>query len=234
MLVIDNLKAGYSGVLALHGVSLQVNESEIVSIVGSNGAGKSTLLRTISGIVPAMAGTITFQGERIDNLPPHEIVQRGIGQVPEGRHLFGKQTVLENLRLGAYTLNDKRRIEEHLERVYALFPILKERSSQRAETLSGGQQQMLALGRGLMTGPRLLMIDECSLGVMPLLVEEIFRVIRQINEHGTTVLLVEQKVQEALALAHRAYVLQTGRIVLQGTGQELLCSELVQRAYLGM
>jgi branched-chain amino acid transport system ATP-binding protein len=234
MLVIDNLKAGYSGVLALHGVSLQVKEGEIVSIVGSNGAGKSTLLRTISGIVRAMEGTITFQGERIDNLPSHEIVRWGIGQVPEGRHLFSKQTVLENLRLGAYTLRDRRQISENLDRVYTLFPILKERSSQRAETLSGGQQQMLALGRGLMTGPRLLMIDECSLGVMPLLVEEIFAVIKQINEHGTTVLLVEQKVQEALALAHRAYVLQTGRIVLQGTGQELLCSELVQRAYLGM
>jgi len=234
MLVIENLKAGYSGVLALHDVSLEVRQNEIVSIVGSNGAGKSTLLRTISGLVQAMAGSITFEGARIDNLPCHEIVRRGIVQVPEGRHLFGKQTTLENLRLGAYMIHDERVIQQNLAKVYEVFPLLKERAGQRAETLSGGQQQMLALGRGLMSQPKLLMIDECSLGVMPVLVDEIFRVIKQINHAGVTVLLVEQKVQEALALAHRAYVLQTGKVVLSGTGNELLCSELVQRAYLGM
>lgn len=234
MLVIEDLKAGYRGVPALHGVSLRVNEGEIVSIVGSNGAGKSTLLRAISGIVPVSGGTITFLGERIDGLPSHEIVKRGIVQVPEGRHLFGKQTVLENLRLGAYTIRDEKQIAENLEWVFGIFPILRKRSGQRAETLSGGEQQMLALGRGLMTRPRLLMLDECSLGLMPILVEELFNVIKDINGRGVTVLLVEQKVHEALQLAHRAYVLQSGRIVLEGTGQELLRSALVQQAYLGI
>jgi len=234
MLVINDLKAGYRGVTSLHGVSLEVADGEIVSIVGSNGAGKSELLCAISGIMPIFEGSITFNGERIDGLPTQSIVAKGIIQVPEGRHLFGKQTVLENLRLGAYTIREESRIAQNLERVYSVFPILKERRNQAAETLSGGEQQMLALGRGLMGQPKLLMVDECSLGVMPIMVEEIFRVIKEINKEGTTVLLVEQKVREALELADRAYVLQTGKIVLSGTCQELLRSDLVQKAYLGM
>ena len=234
MLEIVNLKAGYRGVPALQGVSLEVKRGEIVGIIGSNGAGKSTLIRTISGILKPYEGIITFKGRRIDQLPSHEIVRFGIIQVPEGRHLFGKQTVEENLRLGAYLIRDEQKIRKNLEYVYSIFPILKERRKQRADTLSGGQQQMLAIGRGLMGNPELLIVDECSLGVAPIIVEEIFQILKTINTQGTTILLVEQKVHEALELAHRAYVLQTGRIVMSGTGQELLQSELVQKAYLGI
>ena len=234
MLEIVNLKAGYRGVPALQGVFLEVKRGEIVGIIGSNGAGKSTLIRTISGILKPYEGIITFKGRRIDQLPSHEIVRLGIIQVPEGRHLFGKQTVEENLRLGAYLIRDEQKIRNNFEYVYSIFPILKERRKQRADTLSGGQQQMLAIGRGLMGNPELLIVDECSLGVAPIIVEEIFQILKTINTQGTTILLVEQKVHEALELAHRAYVLQTGRIVMSGTGQELLQSELVQKAYLGI
>ncbi|MCX7786341.1 MAG: ABC transporter ATP-binding protein [Spirochaetes bacterium] len=234
MLEIVNLKAGYRGVPALQGVTLEVHKGEIVGIIGSNGAGKSTLIRAISGLIKPTEGTITFKGIRIDTLPSHEIVRLGIIQVPEGRHLFGKQTVEENLKLGAYLIKDEKKIKDHLEHVYSIFPILKERKKQRAETLSGGQQQMLAIGRGLMSNPELLIVDECSLGVAPIVVEEIFRILKTINAQGTTIMLVEQKVHEALELAHRAYVLQTGRVVMHGTGEELLKSELVQKAYLGI
>ncbi|HHV93214.1 MAG TPA: ABC transporter ATP-binding protein [Firmicutes bacterium] len=234
MLNVSSISAGYSGVPALTDVSLHINSGEIVTIVGSNGAGKSTIARTISGLVKPTSGTITFNGERIDQLPPHEIVARGLVHVPEGRHVFSKLTVTENLRLGAYTTDSETEIERRLERVYELFPILKERARQTAGSMSGGQQQMLALGRGLMADPKLLILDEPSLGLMPKLVEELFDAIRAISKTGVTILLIEQRVLEALELCHRGYVLQNGRIVTEGTGAELMDSEMVRKAYLGM
>ena len=215
-------------------VSLHINPGEIVTIVGSNGAGKSTIARTISGVVRVTSGSITFNGERIDHLPPHHIVARGLVHVPEGRHVFGKLTVTENLRLGAYTTTSEAEITKRLEYVHELFPILKERARQQAGSLSGGQQQMLALGRGLMADPKLLILDEPSLGLMPKLVEEVFEAIRTISQTGVTILLIEQRVLEALELCNRGYVIQNGRIVTEGTGTELMDSEMVRKAYLGM
>ncbi|MGE5618484.1 MAG: ABC transporter ATP-binding protein [Sphingomonadaceae bacterium] len=235
MLEVDNIHVGYDGVLALRGVSFRVDAGEIVSIVGSNGAGKTTILKTISGLLKPTAGTVSFEGRRLDTLSPHEVVRHGIAHVPEGRRLFARQTVMENLILGAYTRKSPSERSEDLERVFGLFPVLKERREQRAGTLSGGEQQMLAIGRGLMLRPKLLMLDEPSLGIAPKLVDRIFETVLELNKRdGITILLVEQNVREALELATRAYVLQTGSVVMAGTGQELLGSDAIQRAYLGI
>ncbi len=207
---------------------------EIVALIGSNGAGKTTTLRTISGLLHPAAGTIEFDGKDITSTPAHEIVRRGICQSPEGRRLFARMQVIDNLRMGAYTRNDTVGISEDLTRVYDLFPRLKERSTQFAGTLSGGEQQMLAIGRALMSGPKVLMLDEPSLGLAPILVEVIFTIVRQINAQGIPILLVEQNAHKALEVAHRGYVLETGSIVKEGTGAELLRSPDVRRAYLGM
>jgi branched-chain amino acid transport system ATP-binding protein len=211
-----------------------VGEGEIITIVGANGAGKTTLLKTISGILRPTSGEIWFLGKRIDNLSPHHIVEKGLVRIPEGRKLFPSLSVLENLELGSYLPEAKRRRSENLERVFSLFPVLAERSKQSAGTLSGGEQQMLAIGRGLMSQPKLLMLDEPSLGLAPLLVREIFRTIREINQHGTTILLVEQNVFNALDMAHKGYVLETGKIVLQGKSGDLMNNEYIRESYLGV
>jgi branched-chain amino acid transport system ATP-binding protein len=234
MLTVDGVEVGYDGVPALHGVSFEVRRGEIVTIVGSNGAGKTTILKTISGLLRPTAGTVTFQDRRLDRLESHRVVGLGIAHVPEGRRLFARLTVMQNLVLGAYTRKSPAERAATLERVFSLFPILRERRSQLAGTLSGGEQQMLAIGRGLMARPTLLMLDEPSLGIAPRLVDEIFASLARIKAEGATILLVEQNVVEALQLADRGYVLQTGRVVLSGTGRELERSDLVRRAYLGM
>lgn len=234
MLKVKNLKVGYDNVPVIFDVSFEVKEGELVSIVGSNGAGKTTILKTISGLLKPMAGEIEFLGERIDNIPAHTIVEKGISHVPEGRHVFGKMSIRDNLLLGAFTVNSEEQIEKTLNEVYEIFPRLKERENQKAETLSGGEQQMLAIARGLMSRPKLLMVDEMSLGLMPILVDRVLDILKEISRRGMTVLMVEQKVQEALEMADRGYILQTGRIVASGTGQELLNSEMVKKAYMGM
>jgi len=234
MLEVSHIRVCYDEVPAIHDVSFRIEEGEIVSIIGANGAGKSTLLRTISGLLHPDQGTIEFLGQRIDHLPPHRIVELGISHVPEGRRIFQYMTVRRNLRLGAYTQKSEEIREKTLQQIFEIFPVLKERLEQRAGTLSGGEQQMLAIARGLMSQPKLLMLDEPSLGLMPTLVTQVFDTIRRINAEGTTILLVEQNVREALELAHRAYVLQTGNIVLEGTGEELLETDLVRKAYLGI
>lgn len=234
MLKVKNLKVGYDNMPVIFDVSFEVRKGELVSIVGSNGAGKTTLLRAISGILKPFSGEIEFLGRRIDNLPAHEIVKAGIAHVPEGRHVFGKMSVRDNLLLGAYTIDSDEEIEGILKEIYNIFPRLKERESQKAETLSGGEQQMLAIARGLMSKPKLLLVDEMSLGLMPILVDRVMEILRDIKQRGMTVLLVEQKVQEALEMADRAYVLQTGSIVAGGTGDELLSSDLVKKVYMGM
>jgi len=234
MLQIEEIEVGYDETPVLRGVSLEVRQGEVVAVIGSNGAGKTTLLRAISGIRPPTQGRILFDGTPLHTLKPHQIAGLGIAHVPEGRGIFAQQTVLRNLYLGAYLRTDAERAEA-LERVFHLFPRLAERRNQLAGTLSGGEQQMLAIGRGLMSQPRLLMLDEPSLGLMPTLVDLVFELVQRINrEDGLTILLVEQNVRESLEVADRAYVLQTGRVVLSGTGDELLHSELVQKAYLGM
>ena len=234
MLTVKHLQAGYDDVPVLWDISLQVPEGAVVAVIGANGAGKTTLLRTISGLVRPMRGEITFHGRRLNGLKPHQIAALGIAHVPEGRGVFAYQTVERNLYLGAY-LRPKEEIQAMLERVYTLFPRLKERRHQRAGTLSGGEQQMLVIARGLMSRPRLLMLDEPSLGLMPKLVDEIFDLVQRIrDEEKVTILLVEQNVREALAIADYAYVLQTGRIVAEGRGEELLQTEMVRKAYLGM
>jgi len=234
MLEVKNLKVGYDNVPVLFDVSFEVKEGEMVSIVGSNGAGKTTTLRTISGLLKPMAGEIDFRGERIDNKPAHEIVKMGLAHVPEGRHVFGKMSVKDNLLTGAYTIKSESEVNKILNEVYEIFPILKDRGDQKAETLSGGEQQMLAIARGLMSKPKLLMVDEMSLGLMPILVDKVMEILKEISRRGMTVLLVEQKVQEALEMADRGYVLQTGRIVAEGSSQELLESDMVKKAYMGM
>ncbi len=234
MLNVSGVSAGYGGVPALADVSLNIEQGEIVAIVGSNGTGKSTLARVISGLVKPTSGTITFDGQSIEKTPPHEIVKLGLVHVPEGRHVFGKLTVAENLMLGAYTVSREADIRARMESVFGLFPLLEERKSQKAGSLSGGQQQMLALGRGLMANPRLLILDEPSLGLMPKLVEDLFESIRNVSSEGITILLIEQRVLEALELCNRGYVIQNGRIVLEGPGCELIESDMVRKAYLGM
>jgi branched-chain amino acid transport system ATP-binding protein len=234
MLQLDDVHAYYGHIAALKGVSLEVQAGEIVTLIGANGAGKSTTLRSISGLLRPRQGTIVFDGARIDGLPAHEIAARRLVQAPEGRRLFNRMTVLENLEMGAFTRRDREALGEDLGRVYALFPRLQERSQQQAGTLSGGEQQMLAIGRALMARPRLLLLDEPSLGLAPLLVETIFQTLVEINRQGVTVLLVEQNAHMALAVAHRGYVLETGRVILADTAERLRADESVQRAYLGI
>lgn len=233
LLTVDRIETYYGGIQALKGISFEVPEGSIVTLLGANGAGKSTTLKSISGLVPPLRGTIAFKGARIDELPSEQIVRRGISHVPEGRELFPELTVLENLRMGAYTRTDKRDIQTSLDQVQAHFPILAERRGQLAGTLSGGEQQMLAIGRALMARPRLMLLDEPSLGLAPMLVEEIFRIIREIHESGTTVLLVEQNANKALSIADYGYVLETGSISLAGDSRELLRDDDVRRSYLG-
>jgi branched-chain amino acid transport system ATP-binding protein len=234
LLELRDVDVAYDDLLALERVSLEVGEGEIVAVVGANGAGKTTALRAISGLVTPRGGHIAFDGESADRLPSHARVARGLIHVPEGRKVFPALTVMDNLELGAYTERARARRRETLALVLELFPVLGERARQVAGTLSGGQQQMLAIGRGLMGVPRLLMLDEPSLGLAPLVVEEIFRVIAEVNRAGTTLLLVEQNTRQALALAHRGYVLENGRVVLAGPGPTLLDDPHVRRAYLGM
>ena len=233
MLKIDNIDVYYGAIHALKGISLEVNEGEIVTLIGANGAGKSTTLRTISGLLKPKAGSITFLGQNIAGVRAHEIVKKGISQVPEGRRVFAEMTVMENLDLGAFVRKDKAGIQQDLKHVFELFPRLEERKNQSAGTLSGGEQQMLAMGRALMSRPKLLLLDEPSMGLAPLLIKEIFNIIVDINKSGTTVLLVEQNANMALSIANRAYVLETGRITLSGKAQDLAASEDVRKAYLG-
>lgn len=233
MLKIDDINVYYGAIHALKGISLEVDEGEIVTLIGANGAGKSTTLRTISGLLKPKTGGIVFQGEDIAGVPAHEIVKRGISQVPEGRRIFAEMTVRENLDLGAFTRKDKDGIAADMKHVFELFPRLEERRDQVAGTLSGGEQQMLAMGRALMSRPKLLLLDEPSMGLAPLLIREIFNIIVDINKSGTTVLLVEQNANMALSIASRAYVLETGRITLSGSAAELAASEEVKKAYLG-
>jgi len=233
MLKVDNINVYYGAIHAIKGISIEVPKGEIVTLVGSNGAGKSTTLRTISGLMKPKNGTILFEDKNIVGVPAHKIVGMGLCQVPEGRHVFANMSVMENLELGAYLRNDKDGIARDLEDVFKKFPRLLERKDQISGTLSGGEQQMLAMGRALMSRPRLLLLDEPSMGLAPLLVKEIFNIIKEINESGTTVLLVEQNANMALSIADKAYVLETGRIALAGTAQELASSEAVRKAYLG-
>jgi branched-chain amino acid transport system ATP-binding protein len=234
LLELRGVDAFYGRVQALHGVSIGVGGSEIVALIGSNGAGKTTTLRTISGLMHPAKGSITFSGQDITRTRAHEIVGLGICQSPEGRRLFPRMQVIDNLRMGAFTRKDKAGIAQDMERVFTLFPRLRERMTQFAGTLSGGEQQMLAVGRALMSRPKLLMLDEPSLGLAPILADTIFKTIQEINAAGTPILLVEQNAVRALEVAHRGYVLETGNIVQTGTGKELLASPDVQRAYLGM
>jgi len=234
LLELRGVDAFYGRVQALHGISITVSQSEIVALIGSNGAGKTTTLRTISGLMHPANGSISFAGQDITRTRAHEIVTRGICQSPEGRRLFPRMQVIDNLRMGAFTRKDKAGIAQDMERVFVLFPRLRERMTQLAGTLSGGEQQMLAIGRALMSRPKLLMLDEPSLGLAPILVDTIFKTIQEINAAGTPILLVEQNAVRALEVAHRGYVLETGNIVQTGTGKELLASPDVQRAYLGM
>ena len=233
MLKIDNIDVYYGAIHALKGISLEVKEGEIVTLIGANGAGKSTTLRTISGLLKPKTGSITFLGQNIEGVRAHEIVKKGISQVPEGRRVFAEMTVMENLDLGAFVRKDKAGIQQDLKHVFELFPRLEERKNQSAGTLSGGEQQMLAMGRALMSRPKLLLLDEPSMGLAPLLIKEIFNIIVDINKSGTTVLLVEQNANIALSIANRAYVLETGRITLSGSAKELAASEDVRKAYLG-
>jgi branched-chain amino acid transport system ATP-binding protein len=234
MLRLDNVEVFYGRVQALHGLALHVEKGEIVTLIGANGAGKSTTLRTISGLLRPRGGKVTFEGKDLAAMPSHDVVAAGISHVPEGRRIFTGLTVKENLEMGAYLVTDKAVTEERLERVFSLFPRLKERLDQSGGTLSGGEQQMLAIGRALMSGPKMLLLDEPSLGIAPLLVQEIFAEIRRINEEdGTTILLVEQNANMALHLAHRGYVLETGRIVLENEARALLDDPRVREAYLG-
>ncbi|HXL77833.1 MAG TPA: ABC transporter ATP-binding protein [Candidatus Eisenbacteria bacterium] len=234
LLEVSGIDVFYGRVAAVRGATLSVDRGEVVALIGSNGAGKTTTLRTISGLLHPQRGTIKFDGQDITHTPPQKIVNLGICQSPEGRRLFTRMSVLDNLRMGAYTRSNGAEIKADMDRVFELFPRLKERANQIAGTLSGGEQQMCAMGRALMAKPKVLMLDEPSLGLSPILVETIFSIVREINAQGTPVLLVEQNANKALDVAHRGYVLETGSIVKTGTGKELLASEDVQKAYLGM
>ena len=234
MLEVENIHSYYGNIHALKGVSLTVDKGEIVTLIGANGAGKSTTLRTITGIMKPREGHVCLEGEDLARYKPHEIVYKGVAMVPEGRRIFARLTVTENLDMGAYSRDNKRDIADDLERVFALFPRLKERRTQVAGTLSGGEQQMLATGRALMARPRILLMDEPSMGLAPVLVEAIFDTIERINKDGTTILLVEQNALMALSVAHRGYVLQSGEIVLQDVAANLKQNEMIQKAYLGM
>ncbi len=233
LLTIENLEVFYGVINAIKGISFEVNEGEIIALIGANGAGKTTILNTITGLVPAKSGFIKFEDKDLLKTPAHKIVSMGIAHVPEGRRIFQQLTVFENLKLGAYTRKDKKEIADTLELVYERFPRLKERRTQIAGTLSGGEQQMLAMGRALMSHPKIILMDEPSMGLSPLYVTEIFDIIRSVNESGTTVLLVEQNAKKALSIANRAYVLETGKIVLSGDAHELMNNDSVKKAYLG-
>lgn len=233
MLEVKDINVYYGAIHAIKGISLAVDEGEIVTLIGANGAGKSTTLRTISGLLKPKSGTINFLGKDIAGMPAHKIVREGISQVPEGRRIFAEMTVQENLELGAFTRTDKKEIQADFKMVFGRFPRLEERRLQQAGTLSGGEQQMLAMGRALMSRPKLLLLDEPSMGLAPLLIREIFNIIVDINKTGTTVLLVEQNANMALSIANRAYVLETGRITISGDAKELAASEEIRKAYLG-
>lgn len=233
MLEVKDLQVYYGVIQALKGISFEVNQGEVIALIGANGAGKTTTLQTLTGIIPSKAGKISFEGKDITKTPAHKIVEMGMAHVPEGRRVFADMTVYENLLMGAYTRKDKNEISQSLENVYKRFPRLKERKNQRAGTLSGGEQQMLAMGRALMSKPRIILMDEPSMGLSPILVNEIFDIIKEVSAGGTTVLLVEQNAKKALSIADRGYVLETGRIVLEGKAQELLNNKSVQSAYLG-
>jgi len=228
----EEIRVSYGGVRALQGVSLHVEEGEIIALLGGNGAGKTTLVNTISGIVPLLSGNIVFQGQRIRGLSPHKIVRLGIIQVPEGRGIFSTLSVLENLRVGAYLQKSAAKMEKILERVYAIFPILRERENQSGGSLSGGEQQMLAIGRGLMAGPKLLLMDEPTLGLSPLMRKEVMRVTKEINESGVSIILVEQNARLTLKIAHRGVVLQNGMVAVQGSSRELLQNSSLRESYL--
>ena len=233
MLEVKNLEVYYGVIQAIKGISFEVNEGEVIALIGANGAGKTTTLQTITGMLQPKAGEIIFEGKDISKIPGHKIVSMGMAHVPEGRRVFAELSVYENLKLGAYTRKDKKEIEETLARVYKSFPRLEERKNQLAGTLSGGEQQMLAMGRALMSKPKIILMDEPSMGLSPILVEEIFHIIREISASGTTVLLVEQNAKKALAIADRAYVLETGNIVLSGDAKEMMSNDSIKKAYLG-
>ena len=233
ILKVENIHVHYGSIHAIKGISFEVHEGEIVTLIGANGAGKSTTLNTISCLLHPTSGSISFLGETLSKIQPHKVVEKGLAQVPEGRRVFAQMTVQENLEMGAYTQTNAQDNAEELEKVFALFPRLQERRKQIAGTLSGGEQQMLAMGRALMSRPKLLMLDEPSMGLAPILVEQIFDIIADLHKTGATILLVEQNAQMALSIASRGYVLETGRIVTTGTGQELLSSPAIKKAYLG-
>ena len=232
MLEVKDLQVYYGVILALKGISFEVEQGDVVALIGANGAGKTTTLHTITGLLPSKAGNITFEGTDITHVPGYKLVSMGIAHVPEGRRVFASLTVLQNLKMGAYTRNDKKEIEDTIEMIYKRFPRLKERKNQLAGTLSGGEQQMLAMGRALMSHPRLIVLDEPSMGLSPLYVNEIFDIIQEINKDGVTVLLVEQNAKKALSISNKAYVLETGNIVLSGDAKELMNNERVKKAYL--
>ena len=231
MLKVENINVFYGNIHAIKDISFEVKDGEVVALIGANGAGKSTTLKTVSGLLPARTGTISFLGETIDHVPAHKRVAKGLSQVPEGRRIFLQMTVLENLQMGAFTSKDD--VKADLENVFERFPRLKERKNQIGGTLSGGEQQMLAMGRALMSHPKLLMLDEPSMGLAPILVEQIFDIIAELHKAGTTILLVEQNAEMALKIADRAYVLESGRITVSGTGKELAASDEIKKAYLG-
>ena len=234
MLVVKDLVSGYSKMPAIHGVSFKVEEGQVVAILGSNGAGKTTTLKTVTGVLPAMSGTITYKGESLIGVPSHKMVQKGISMVPEGRHLFPKMSIYDNLMMGAYSVKDKSKIAEKLDTIYGIFPILAERKNQLAGTMSGGEQQMVAIGRALMCDPQLLILDEPSLGIMPKLVDEIFEFVKKINKMGVTIVIIEQNAEKTLAFADYAYVISEGETVIEGTAEELMKNDQVPRVYLGM
>jgi len=234
MLEVENISSGYGMVQILWNVSFAIEEKEIVSIIGPNGAGKTTLVKTIAGLLPAKAGTVRFKGENIEKLPPYEIVKKGITLVPEGREIFPRMTVEENLRLGAYTLTIKSKVIESKERIYEIFPVLKKKQKALAQNLSGGEQQMLVIGRSLMSNPQLLILDEPSLGLAPIIVEKVLDTLLRINEDGVAILLVEQNIRDSLNIANRAYVLEEGKIIIDGEGRELLNNDHIKEVYLGV
>jgi branched-chain amino acid transport system ATP-binding protein len=234
MLEVEKVSAGYGLVQILWGVSFKINEKEIVSIIGPNGAGKTTLVKTIAGLIQAKNGAIRFKGENIEKLPPYEIVKKGITLIPEGREIFPRMTVDENLMLGAYTIKDKSKVKDTKEKVYQIFPVLKKKEKALAQTLSGGEQQMLVICRSLMSTPTLLILDEPSLGLAPIIVEKVLDTLEKINEDGVTILLVEQNIRDSLNIAHRAYVLEEGKIIIEGKGRELLTNDHIKEVYLGI
>jgi branched-chain amino acid transport system ATP-binding protein len=234
MLEAKNVSSGYGLIQILWDVSFKINEKEIVSIIGPNGAGKTTLVKTITGLLPANTGTIQFKGENIENLPPYEIVKKKISLIPEGREIFPRMTVEENILLGAYTITDKQQVKDTQERIYQIFPVLKKKEKAMAQTLSGGEQQMLVIGRSLMSKPELLILDEPSLGLAPIIVAKVLDTLRQINDEGVAVLLVEQNIRDSLNIADRGYVLEEGKIIIEGEGRELLTNSHIKEVYLGL